>query len=93
MGAMSKENANRINEIADQITDLIYEAGDIIRSEDRHMYDQFKAYTLPHVVMNVKKESDWMGSEMFPLDQFAKKIENNADEDENEDEEEDADGE
>ena len=90
MSATSKQNAERIRAIADEITDLIYEAGDIIRSEDTQMYAQFKAYTMPHIVMNAKKEHDWLGREQFPLESFTDEIdEAHADEDEEDDEDDD----
>ena len=89
MSQYSKENAERIRSIADEIVDLIYEADNIIRSEDKQMYAQFKAYTLPHIVMNAKKEHDWLGREQFPLESFADVIDEAHAEEDAEDAEDD----
>lgn len=86
---MDAETVERLKEIQQEFFSLLDEAKSIIRkAENQLIWERARSYWLAHIEMALSKETEFLGSSMFTMDETIEEIERDCDEeDEFEDEE------
>lgn len=72
--------SQRLEEIKDEIKDLLEEAKQIVRKDDR-AWQQAKSYWYAHIVSALDKDHDYLGSSMITMQDTIDKLEDLEDED------------
>lgn len=79
----------RLEEIKDEIKELMEEAKHLVRRHaDQIVYEQARSYWIPHILMALDKDHDYLGSSMFTMEDTICQMDDDEEDEESEDEEE-----
>lgn len=87
---ITTDQVERFREIISEIKEMMDEAKNIVRKGDRMTMERFRSYPYSHIVMALDEEHDFLGGDMFTLEDIADELESQA-EDPEEDPDEDSD--
>jgi hypothetical protein len=66
MNEIKMKDVLRLQDIKDEIKELVYEAQDLI-PRDTIEFSRAKSYWLPHILMALDKDHDYLGGSMFTM--------------------------
>ena len=81
-----KEDINRLEEIKEELLELIEEAQRIVSGGDEMTYQRAKSYWIPHVIMALTKEHEWLGGSMETMEDTIEELKEQLQEREEEEE-------
>ena len=85
--AVSRTDVQRASEIVEEMQNLLDEFDGIVRHVDsRITYERFRAYPKGHISMALTKESDYLGSDMFTLEEIVTELQDEVEAEESDEE-------
>ena len=86
---ITTDQVERFREIISEIKELMGEAKDIVRKGERITMERFRSYPFPHIVMALDEDHEFVGGDMFTLEDIADELESQAEESDDDSEDSD----
>jgi len=69
------EDINRFDEIKDEISELLWEANNIVSRQGSDVTkERWRGYVLSHIEMALSEEHDWLGRSMCTMNSILEEI-------------------